>query len=266
MSAIATFLAQAEPALAAALPGVRIDLEALKARLSSLLADPEDPAELARLPLADLAWADALSRHDAAALAKLEREVLSRVDGATRRIDPSGELADAVRQELRIRLLVGDERPASIASYTGRGPLLHWVLVIATRLALDLKRRRGALEDPEDELEAVLFEDAEHDALRRESRRLLKTWMQEALAALAADRRAVLHLYFVEGVGSEAIGKMFGVHRGTVARWLDEAREQVRSHVRRRALATPGLGPEAIDSLLRAADGYVSLSLSLLAG
>jgi hypothetical protein len=57
---------------------------------------------------------------------------------------------------------------------------------------------------------------------------------------------------------------MYGVHRGTVARWIEEARESVRSHVRRSALAIPGLGPEEIGALLAAADDRLSLSLSFL--
>jgi RNA polymerase sigma-70 factor (ECF subfamily) len=100
--------------------------------------------------------------------------------------------------------------------------------------------------------------------VRAESRALLKKWMEEGLRALDDRRRAVLHLYFVEDVSSEAIARMYGVHRGTVARWIEEARASVRSHIERRALATPGMGREGVDSLLRAADGHLSLSLSLL--
>lgn len=249
------------------LPSVAVDEGAVIARVTELVGDPADPKELERLSIGDLAWAEALGRHDPAAIALFERDILSRVDAATRRIEPSGELADLVRQELRVRLLVGMDGPARIHKYAGRGPLLHWVLVAATRIALDQRRRQpeqGSEPSDEDDLGQAIFDDAEHDTLKRESRVLLKTWIREALLALDTQQRAVLQLYFVEGVSSEAAGKMFGVHRGTIARWIEQARDSVRSHVRRRALATPGMGPEAIDSLLRAADGYVSLSLSLL--
>ncbi len=262
---IAAFIEGAVPSLAAALPGVQIDVASLTERVRALVGEPAEPIELERLALADLALADALARHDPEAIARFERDVLSRVEAATRRIDPSGALAADVRQELRIRLLVGEDGPPKIARYAGRGPLLHWVLVAATRLALDHQRRRGALrESDEEELSQVIFDDAERGALHLEGKRLLKTWIEEALRSLDAQQRAVLQLYFVEEVSSEAVAKMFGVHRGTIARWIGEAREHIRSHVRRRALAMPGMGPEAIDSLLRAADGHVSLSLSLL--
>jgi RNA polymerase sigma-70 factor (ECF subfamily) len=259
------FVTEALDRLRAALPEVAIDASSLCARIRVLAGDPAEPDELERLALTDLALADALGRHDPGAIAIFERDIVSRVEAATRRIDPRGEIAADVRQELRVRLLVGEDGPPKIHHYAGRGPLLHWVLVAATRLALDHQRRRGALKDAdEDELSQAIFDDAERGALHRESKLLLKTWMEEALAALDPQQRAVLHLYFVEEVPSDAAARMFGVHRGTIARWIAEARESVRSHVRRRALATPGMGPEAVDSLLRAADGYVSLSLSLL--
>jgi RNA polymerase sigma-70 factor (ECF subfamily) len=262
---IAAFVEGARASIEAALPGMRIDVASLTSRVAALVGDPADPIELERLALTDLAFADALGRHDPQALARFEREILSRIEAATRRIDSTGALATEVQQELRVRLLVGEDGPPKIHRYAGRGPLLHWVLVAATRMALDHQRRRGALrETDEDELSQVIFDDAERGVLHLESKRLLKTWMEEALRALDPQQRAVLQLYFVEEVSSEAAAKMFGVHRGTIARWLAEARESVRSHVRRRALATPGMGPEAVDSLLRAADGHVSLSLSLL--
>lgn len=262
---VASFLEGAQPALDGAWPGVAMDPISLAARIRGLVGDPAERSELSALALADLGLADALGRGDARALGHFEKAILSRVGAATSRIRSDADLADRVRQELRVKLLVAEGGAPRIARYAGRGPLLHWVLVAATRLALDHARRDSASGEPiEDDLPGALFDDAEHDALRAESRGLLKQWMQEALVALDPQRRAVLQLYFVEEVSSEAAAKMFGVHRGTIARWIDEAREAVRSHVRRRALATPGLGPEAIDSLLRAADGHVSLSLSLL--
>lgn len=266
MSRVLLHLRDRLPEIRAALPAVAIDEGALARRLEELVG-PDEADALDGLHLSDLAWAEALARGDAGALSAFERDVLSRIDGATRRIDPSGALADSVRQELRVRLLVGDDGPPKILRYAGRGPLLHWVLVAATRLALDHRRRAGpevALDEEHEAFSQVLGGDLEHDAMRLESRRLLKGWIEEALAALDAQHRAVLSLYFVEDVSSEAIGKMFGAHRGTVARWIAEARDSVRSHVRRRALLTKGMGPEAVASLLGAVDGHLSLSLSLL--
>lgn len=262
------------PALDRALEGARdrwprmiVAREAVLARVRSELGDPASEAALGALVLPDLVWSVALAGGEAEAIAAFEREVLASIDGALARVDRDPAFAEAVRQELRVKLLVGEGGGGPrIAAYAGRGPLKHWVIVAAIRLAYDLKRRRGDTPAGDDDIDAAIFDDAERQYVRAESRALLKQWMEEGLRALDDRRRGVLHLYFVEDVASEAIARMYGVHRGTIARWIEEARESVRTHVRRRALATPGMGPEGVDSLLRAADGHLSLSLSLLRG
>ena len=252
--------------------GLAIDPDALLAHVEARV----DESERARAPLADLAWAFALGHGDPAAIARFESEALGRVADAVTRIDSDPAFATAVRDALRVRLLVGDLSPGAssaadrapprVLEYAGRGPFVHWVLVAAIRVGYDLKRRRGDREDPTPDLDAIWGDDPESSVVRRESRALLKGWLEEALRGLDDRRRAVIHLYFVEDVSSEAIARMYGVHRGTVARWVEEAKEAVRSAVRRRALATPGLGPEEIESMVRAADGHLSLSLSFLRG
>lgn len=245
-------------------PAVRFERDAVLTRVRALLGDPVPAAELSGLALSELAWASAVLGGDVAAIDAFEREVIASIDAAVTRVDRDPRFAETVRQDLRVKLLVGDGPSGPrLSAYGGRGPLRHWVLVAAIRHAYDLKRR-GGHEVPDEELDVALFDDAERAYVRAESRALLKQWIEEALRALDDRRRTVLHLYFAEDVSSEAIGRMFGVHRGTVARWLEEAREGVRSHVRRRALASPGIGPEGVESLLRAADGHLSLSLSLL--
>lgn len=250
--------------LRARVPGVVLERAVALERVRAHLEDPAPAAELERLALSDLAWAAAVLAGDRAASAAFERDVLAAIDGAVGRVDATASFVDAVRHELRVKLLVGEGATGPrLRAFAGRGPLRHWVIVAAIRLAYDQKRARG-LEAPSNDLDAAIFDDAERAYVRAESRTLLKQWMEEGLRALDDRRRAVLHLYFVEDVPSEAIARMYGVHRGTIARWIEEARESVRSHVRRRALATPGVGPEGVESLLRAADGHLSLSLSLL--
>jgi RNA polymerase sigma-70 factor (ECF subfamily) len=222
-------------------PGVCLDRSAVLARVREQVGDPAPAGELTRLAIGDLAWAEAVLASDSAASAAFERDVLGAIDGAVRRVDATDAFVDAVRHELRVKMLVGEGAAGPrLRAYAGRGPLRHWVI------------------------DAAIFDDAERAYVRAESRALLKKWMEEGLRALDDRRRAVLHLYFVEDVSSEAIARMYGVHRGTVARWIEEARASVRSHIERRALATPGMGREGVDSLLRAADGHLSLSLSLL--
>ncbi|MBX7190525.1 MAG: hypothetical protein K1X94_00620 [Sandaracinaceae bacterium] len=251
-------------ALGSRLPGLTVARSSALAHVSSHVGDPALRAELEALVLEDLVWAAAVLAGHQAALAAFEQQVIDAIAPAVSRIDRDASFAETVRQDLRVKLLVGEGASGPrLAAYAGRGPLKSWVLVAAIRHGYDLKRR-GGKELPDDEIDAAIFDDAERAYARKESRALLKGWIEEGLRALDDRRRGVLHLYFVEDVPSETIGRMYGVHRGTVARWIEEARESVKSHIRRRALATPGLGPEGVDSLLRAADGHLSLSLSLL--
>jgi RNA polymerase sigma-70 factor (ECF subfamily) len=52
------------------------------------------------------------------------------------------------------------------------------------------------------------------------------------------------------------------VHRATCARWLADARADLGRGTRKRLVATLGLPPEGIDSLLRFLDSDIELSIS----
>ena len=70
-----------------------------------------------------------------------------------RAIDRPPNFIDDVTQELRLKLLTGDD--AKLCTYSGTGALVDWLRVIATRVALNLKRSDRL--HPDDDLpEAVL--------------------------------------------------------------------------------------------------------------
>src|SRR5262245_36741502 len=102
-------------------------------------------AHLATLPDLDglrvaefyLAWA--CGRGNARALAILERGHLAEVARRLRGGRLVGDDSDEVVQRVRERLLVGSaEAPPKITSYAGRGELRGWLIVAATRLALNM--------------------------------------------------------------------------------------------------------------------------------
>lgn len=258
---LAAALAEAQ----ATWPGITVDPARFEAFVRERL--PEGDAGADTLSLADLYLACALVDGDRAAVDAFEEHILDGVAPAVSRIDRDEGFARDIVGELRIKLLVRDEpdRPPRIARYLGRGPLRSWVQVAAIRAAYDRKRHRG-IEEVSDEklLDAPFADDPELRALRDESRALLKDVLSEALAELSARERTVLRLYLVEELSSEAIGRMYRVHRGTVARWIAGAHESLLSHVRRRLLTEKGLGPEHLASMLRLAGSQLSVSLSIL--
>ena len=68
-------------------------------------------------------------------------EALFDLGAAVRRIGPTAEFQNELKQRVRVRLLVAEagEVPR-IAKYSGRGPLRAWLRVTATRVALDMRR------------------------------------------------------------------------------------------------------------------------------
>src|SRR5688500_5432831 len=93
---------------------------------------------------ADLYLACACAEAQPEALRLFECEGLQVAQAAIRRIRADDEFVRDALQELWTKLLVGEN--ARVRSYSGRGPLLAWLRVAATRVALDRRRahKRGA--------------------------------------------------------------------------------------------------------------------------
>jgi RNA polymerase sigma-70 factor (ECF subfamily) len=103
--------------------------------------DTPDREALVRLNASDLYLALALAGKDLRALEIAESELMPAVRQAVGRIDESEPFVDEVSRRVRERLLVGDgATPPAISHYRGTGPLARWVRMIATRIALELKR------------------------------------------------------------------------------------------------------------------------------
>ncbi|MEM6294430.1 MAG: hypothetical protein AAGA54_24365 [Myxococcota bacterium] len=160
-----------------------------------------------------------------AALMRFDREVMDGVDAAVRRVDARQEAAEEVRQELLVRLFVGDA--PKIFEYRGTGPLASWVKVAAIRIAVD----RGRKEDARERVSASLaekfveapVEDPDLILLRKTHQGMVSGAVRAAAAELDARSRSLLKMQFVEGAGIDRIAFAYGVHRSTAARWIRRA-------------------------------------------
>lgn len=187
----------------------------------------------------DLYLACALSLGNEQACARVEREFFSALRSAIARVDSNEGFVDEVLQELRAKVLAG-ERPR-IAQYTGRGPLGAWLRVAATRLALEQTRARGRRKEQPldfDERAPAAASNPEQRLFREKYRAALEEAIATALAELGARDRNILRMHFVSGLNIDAIGKAYGVHRATVARWIARARGVLLD--RTRTLVTSG--------------------------
>jgi RNA polymerase sigma-70 factor (ECF subfamily) len=198
------------------------------------------------------------------ALMVLENEFLSRVPQFVWRVCRDPARVEEIRQDLRVRMLVGP--PPRIASYAGSGPLTSFLCVAAVRIAVD---REGDRTSPPLAIDAdVLTDEGAHnpesEALSGQHRRTIQEALDQALLQLPPRDKAVLRFYFVEGLNIEAIGAIYQVHRSSVARWLTEIREALLDTVKERVGRALGATPSEIHSLLRDVRSGLRASVSRL--
>ena len=171
--------------------------------------------------------------------------------------------------ELGVRLLVPEGGLPRIASYLGRGPMLHWVQVSAMRLAQTAKRRAKKREVPVDvaELALSVLDDAPDVApLAAQLKGPFEAAFRAAMGDLTARERNLLRLYLVEEVSSEAIAVMYRVHRATVARWIARARRQVQIGTRKRLAEQQMLESSSFDGVMGQVLDGIDLSIASVLG
>ena len=240
---------------------VRLAFEAFGGHLRRLgFVDPAPSAHGADLYLA-FACLDGEAKaidHFEALLQQTARPVVGRIRAAD-------DFIEEVLQELRTKLLVG-ESPA-LAAYAGRGPLVAWLRVAATRAAIDHLRSAGA-SPPVQEMSEVLDpadSDPEVKMLMAAHREAFEEALRSALGALTAKERNLLRRHMVDGMTLEEMALPYGVHPATIARRLASLREDIAIAVRQRLAAHLGtLAPAQMDSVFRAIRSKVHVSLSPL--
>jgi RNA polymerase sigma-70 factor (ECF subfamily) len=178
-------------------------------------------------------------------------------------------LAGEIAQRTFIHALVprssgeGETKPA-LSGYSGKGSLQGWLHAVATRFAQDSLQDRTFRAEREG---LSVLEPPTSRALSWTSapdRRELTQAFEEATRALSARDRAVLRLNVVEALNIDEIGVLYGVHRATVARWISASKALLARNVRKSLVTRLGLRARELESLLRAADSELHLSLSRL--
>ncbi|WP_375773472.1 sigma-70 family RNA polymerase sigma factor [Archangium gephyra] len=219
--------------------------------------------------LADLYLAFAAARGHAAALRLLDERLLSGIEPAVRRVDSTPAFLDEVRQVLRLSLLVGTEdAPPRLMKYKGSGPLLSWVRVAATRVALKLKSAEGPPASAEDLLGELMASepDPEVSHLKTLYRAEFGEALRAALAALPERQRALLRLHYVEGLRLAQLGTLYGVHQSTASRWVAHAAHEVATDTRRRLVKRLALSPASLDSIARLVQSNLDVSIRRILG
>lgn len=248
----------------AAWPAVPLTTELFAAWVASRLDTAEDPwLELSRRRGGDLWIACGCAEGLSAAIAALEATFADAIEQALARVEPDRTQRDELRQIVRHHLFVGDGVGA-IARYSGRGPLAAWLRVTATRTALNARRReRATVAVDDDELGALpeRLRDPELDYLKRTYQAAFRESFAAAAASLTPRERTLLRQAVIHGLTVREVGRMYGVHHATVARWLDHARSALAEAVQRELGERLRLHPDQLASVLLLVRSRLEISI-----
>ncbi len=267
-----------EAKLAAALAAARerfpeasaVTDDAFAQALGARLGMQKDPATaLARLRADDLLLAQWCASGDPRAIATFERVHRADVDAVLARFKRLAITGDELRQTLRIKLFVAATgRAPRIADYSGFGFLQNWLRVTALRALVDVARSERArkLEEllADDDLLGLpaIGPDLGAAVSRDELGRAIKQAFARAVAGLAPRQRNFLRHAHVDQLTLDQIAATYSIHRATVARTLAQARAELVTATRDELSDILGVPKESLDSVVRAADSRIDLSLS----
>jgi len=245
----------------AAWPGVEVSADAFAEAVHSREADG------AKVHTTDVYLAVACGRGDAAALAAFDRhcgETIRRATTAAGATEAErADLAQVVRERLLVAPASGG--PPKILSYSGKGALLAWIRVVATREAarmLPIARRDVALAD--DDLAHLVAPDDSPEVgyLKRLYRTEFKQAFQTAVEELPARDRLVLRQSVLDGLGIDQLAALHGVHRATCARWLEAAREEILAATQRELIQRLALSRGELQSVFKLISSQLDVSLA----
>jgi RNA polymerase sigma-70 factor, ECF subfamily len=239
-------------------PGVHLDPELYAARSAVTEITDDDLAKHAE----DIYLAVACASGDPRAHHLFEERFLSQIPRYVGRFRFAPHDLDEVRQRVRLKQLFGEQ--PGVGRYRGRGPLGAWVRATAVRVAFDIAAQSGRpANNWETELADVwnAFDDGPEATLIKDSyREMLTAALQESLAALAPRQKTVLRMHVVDQLNIDVIGRIYRVHRATVARWLVAIRRCVFDDLRARAALRWGGSTNDLRSLVRILGDEIRIS------
>jgi RNA polymerase sigma-70 factor (ECF subfamily) len=161
---------------------------------------------------------------------RYQRRVLQLALGMTKDPDEAMDIA----QETFVRV------HRYLPSFKGDSSFFTWTYRIAMNLCLDAQRRKGRGErvdlEQGDEAEIEAAMDAPSAALAGPQRQALNSElrekMEDALASLSENHRAILLLREVEGLSYEDLSRVLGIRKGTVMSRLFHARLKMQNKLR----------------------------------
>jgi RNA polymerase sigma-70 factor (ECF subfamily) len=210
----------------------------------------------------DLELAAACAAGDAAALAALDA-LLAQLHGPLAKLGLSTSDIDEVIQQVRAELLVATaDRPARIAGYAGRGPLLAWLRSVGVRKGLAHARARRPHETLDGNRSPALGGDPELAYMKKVYGAAFESAFADALAAMPAADRLLLKQRLRHDMGVEDLGRQHGVAASTITRRVQAARAALADDTRARMMSALGVGETEAASILRMIESQLEITLS----
>jgi RNA polymerase sigma-70 factor (ECF subfamily) len=253
-----------EPALTEAIERARarwpkLDEQTLRERVAAL-----SPETLDAIEFDDLTFAVACAHGDPAALQTLDRDRLPALRPALARLGLDRDGIDEVLQLIRTELFAPRaEGPPRILGYSGRGKLASWLRSVAVRTGLRMIRTtpRHELLD-EGAAAGSIADDVELAYMKKTYGEAFQRAFRAALGALPARDRLLLKQRFRHSMGVEDLGRLHGVHAGTISRWVTSARDALASGTRSAMMEELGVAKTDVSSILRLIESQIEVTLS----
>jgi RNA polymerase sigma-70 factor (ECF subfamily) len=241
-----------------------LELEPFARHVARRFEDDATVEGLRSLQWGDLVLTWACLQQAPAALRAFDRAFAPVIDQVRRAVGLAQEPAE-FRQRVYQRILVSDgEAPPRIAGYRGTGALKAWVRMVASRIAIDDRRRPEPHREDIDEALLGGEADGELAVLRDRYGAWFRTAFRTAVQALDAEDRALLRLRYLHGLSVTEIARMRGVHRVTMSRSLTALRQQVLDAIADGIGRESGVPPAEVASVLRLVHSRLDVSLSAM--
>ncbi|MDB4958374.1 MAG: polymerase, sigma-24 subunit, subfamily [Myxococcales bacterium] len=251
-------------------PDITVAPERFASELARRLGAEASLESLRRICATDVYLAIACAEGDGAAIRRFEQTYLREVEISATKVRATPDQVAEVKATLR-RVLFVDEpnRPAATREFSGRGNLRAYVRVMATRdLIRTVNRGRKETPIPDDDILDRLapHHDPELSILRAQYQDVVDDAMRAAVAGLDDRTRALLRYQLVDGWTVDQVGKLYGVHRATAARWIVSARAAVGDRIQTELAKRLSIHKDEVASIVRLVTSRVDVSLDRLLG
>jgi RNA polymerase sigma-70 factor, ECF subfamily len=231
----------------------------------------------------DLCLIIACERGDEKAWEDLVANFDSTVKSAARKISANSEdaedLASSIWAELYgLRQDAEGNKKSKLAYYSGRGSLAGWLRAVVSQLAIDQYRKTSKFVQIEETREfenlaeessnisrngAVLQHNESPEEILSEKRTSddVASALQTAIAALDAEDRLILKLYYFDDLKLKDIATTFGYHEATASRKLVRVQSEIRKNVEKELKRTYGWSDGEVKRYLSETAAKLGLSL-----